>query len=93
MKQGMTFSIMHSFHTRTQGAAAAASATASELPVQEPRHVRLSTGAQMPILGMGTAAVKSADAIRQALAIGYRHFDCAEFYGNEALVRAPCLLF
>jgi diketogulonate reductase-like aldo/keto reductase len=52
----------------------------------------LFTGAQMPAIGLGTfgsdavphAAV--AAAVRDAAALGYRHFDCAAVYGNEALI-------
>lgn len=40
----------------------------------------------MPLIGMGTAAIKSPESVKQALELGYRHFDCAEFYGNEAVV-------
>lgn len=44
-------------------------------------------GDQMPILGLGTWQIKSHEAystVRQAIQIGYRHFDCASFYGNES---------
>ena len=51
---------------------------------------RLATGAAMPAIGLGTfgsdhaphAAV--AEAVKLAAAVGYRHFDCASVYGNEA---------
>lgn len=40
----------------------------------------------MPLLGLGTYKLESADAVRTALALGYRHIDCAPIYGNEALI-------
>ncbi|KAF2359536.1 NADP-dependent oxidoreductase domain [Trinorchestia longiramus] len=61
--------------------------------------VTLNTGASMPILGLGTwagwdvdnqeAVLPSereaiVDAIKHAVDVGYRHFDCAMLYGNEA---------
>ncbi len=55
---------------------------------------RLYTGATMPAVGLGTLAPttsapnKVAAAVRGAAAVGYRHFDCASVYGNEAAVGA-----
>jgi diketogulonate reductase-like aldo/keto reductase len=48
--------------------------------------VVLRGGARMPLLGLGTYALDSPDAVRAALAAGYRHVDCAPIYGNEAVV-------
>lgn len=51
--------------------------------------VRLSTGALMPTPALGTwrsdAALLST-ALSHALSLGYRHFDCAPIYQNEALI-------
>ena len=50
---------------------------------------RLSTGAQMPAIGLGTfgsdhvSPAQVAKAVEDAAALGYRHFDCASVYGNE----------
>ena len=50
----------------------------------------LYTGAKMPAVGLGTFgsdhadAVQVMEAVRGALKAGYRHFDCAACYGNEA---------
>lgn len=62
-------------------------------PARVPKR-RLYTGALMPAIGLGTFGSdhvppdRVADAVRGAAAIGYRHFDCASVYGNEAAVGA-----
>lgn len=48
--------------------------------------VPLRTGAQMPMIGLGTwklVGQEAFDATRSALQCGYRHIDCAPIYGNE----------
>jgi alcohol dehydrogenase (NADP+) len=48
----------------------------------------------MPAIGLGTfgsdhvTAEEVAEAVRGAAAVGYRHFDCASVYGNEAHIGA-----
>ncbi len=52
----------------------------------------LYTGATIPAIGLGTfgsdhvTAKQVAEAVKGAAAVGYRHFDCASVYGNEAEV-------
>lgn len=61
------------------------------------RHFTLNTGAKIPAVGFGTwkaAPGDAAKAVEEAFAAGYRHFDCAPLYGNEAEIgqifkRAP----
>jgi hypothetical protein len=54
----------------------------------------VASGVEVPVLGFGTGIFYSSDekvgvAITRAAAeLGYRHFDCAEGYHNEALVGA-----
>ena len=46
----------------------------------------LSNGVQIPQMALGTwfiADDKAAEAVREAVKIGYRHFDTAQAYGNE----------
>jgi hypothetical protein len=46
----------------------------------------LSNGVEIPQLGLGTWFIdddKAADAVRQAISIGYRNIDTAQAYGNE----------
>ena len=40
----------------------------------------------MPLVGLGTYKCGSADAVRAALRLGYRHIDCATVYENQELV-------
>lgn len=50
---------------------------------------KLSTGAEMPMVGLGTfgsdhvSHEQIAEAVIGAAKVGYRHFDCASVYGNE----------
>jgi diketogulonate reductase-like aldo/keto reductase len=52
----------------------------------------LSTGARIPILGLGTfgsdrfSGERIAAAVLEAASLGYRHFDCASVYGNEHFI-------
>lgn len=61
----------------------------------DPRRVprrRLYTGVSMPAIGLGTfgsdhaSGPEIATAVLGAASVGYRHFDCAAVYGNEALI-------
>jgi len=55
-------------------------------------HSTVVDGREMPAIGLGTfgsdhaSAGKVAQAVREALAVGYRHIDCAAVYGNEHLI-------
>lgn len=49
----------------------------------------LASGRELPVVGLGTWKIEqdvAADVVRQAAAVGYRHFDCACDYGNERQV-------
>jgi len=51
------------------------------------KYLTLQSGDRMPALGLGTwqaAKGQVAQAVTEALRIGYRHIDCAHVYGNEA---------
>lgn len=60
-------------------------------PEQNPVRT-LYTGATIPAIGLGTfgsdkySGEQVADAVRDAIALGYRHIDCAAVYGNERMV-------
>ncbi len=52
----------------------------------------LANGVQIPVIGLGTfgsdhvSGAQIASAVLDAARTGYRHFDCASVYGNEALI-------
>jgi alcohol dehydrogenase (NADP+) len=68
-------------------------APASVDPAAIPQRT-LHTGARMPAIGLGTfgsdhvSAAEIAETVKSAAATGYRHFDCASVYGNEAEIGA-----
>lgn len=51
--------------------------------------ITLNTGAQIPVIGLGTfgsdryTGEEIAEAVKDAISVGYRHIDCASVYGNE----------
>ncbi len=51
--------------------------------------VKLATGAEIPVVGLGTFGSDNygpeiiANAVKEAVKAGYRHIDCAAVYGNE----------
>ncbi|WP_206107623.1 aldo/keto reductase [Paludisphaera rhizosphaerae] len=55
-------------------------------------HRTLSSGATIPVIGLGTfgsdrfSGEQVAAAVLEAAEVGYRHFDCASVYGNEHLI-------
>ncbi|KAK2461120.1 hypothetical protein APHAL10511_006647 [Amanita phalloides] len=54
-----------------------------------PKSIKLNSGYEIPVIGLGTW--QSKDSVTQAVAFaikdaGYRHIDCAWAYGNEKLV-------
>jgi diketogulonate reductase-like aldo/keto reductase len=59
----------------------------SSIPFQ-----KLADGGRLPVIGMGTfgsdsvSGAEVAAAVVEAARLGYRHFDCAAVYGNEALI-------
>lgn len=64
---------------------------ASSATSTPPRTIRLSSGTDMPLVGLGTwqapRGVVGA-AVADALRLGYRHIDCAAAYANETEVGA-----
>lgn len=58
-------------------------------PKKVPQRI-LHTGSRIPAIGLGTfgsdrfSGEEVAEAVLGAAAVGYRHFDCASVYGNEA---------
>lgn len=60
-------------------------------PAAVPQRV-LASGARMPAIGLGTfgsdhaTPAEIAASVRAAAEVGYRHFDCAAVYGNEAQI-------
>jgi diketogulonate reductase-like aldo/keto reductase len=58
-------------------------------------HLTLSTGAKMPVLGLGTwkaGAGVVCDVVYEAIKVGWRHIDCACDYGNEQVCCAAAIL-
>lgn len=60
-------------------------------PASVPKRV-LYTGAEIPAIGIGTfgsdrfSGELVAEAVKDAVSVGYRHIDCASVYGNEHLI-------
>lgn len=61
----------------------------SKVTSGNPPAIKLNSGYDMPIIGLGTYSLhgdECVNAILSAIRLGYRKFDTASFYGNEAKV-------
>jgi len=50
------------------------------------KYLKFTNGDKMPMIGMGTAYYQEGvmyDAVREAINLGYRHFDCSPMYNNQ----------
>src|SRR5678815_2427058 len=60
-------------------------------PALVPKRI-LYTGAEIPAIGLGTfgsdhvSPERIAEAVEGAIAVGYRHLNCASVYGNEKAI-------
>ncbi|KAK5638448.1 hypothetical protein RI129_012743 [Pyrocoelia pectoralis] len=53
--------------------------------------LKLNNGHEIPVIGFGTFKSTEGEAnriVKEAIDVGYRHFDCAYFYGNEQEIGA-----
>ena len=53
--------------------------------------MKLANGSEIPVIGLGTWKIeptKANELIREAISVGYRHFDCSPIYMNEREVGA-----
>jgi 2,5-diketo-D-gluconate reductase A len=48
--------------------------------------LKLNSGHDIPVIGLGTYKIKDSAVILQAIKNGYRHIDTAEHYLNEEFV-------
>ncbi|EFJ36384.1 hypothetical protein SELMODRAFT_141212 [Selaginella moellendorffii] len=58
----------------------------SSAGLEGPFHFKLSNGASIPAVGLGTWQAEPGlvgKAVKTALEVGYRHIDCASVYGNQ----------
>ncbi|ONK62066.1 uncharacterized protein A4U43_C08F36460, partial [Asparagus officinalis] len=57
-----------------------------EREIEMAKFSSLNTGAKIPSVGLGTYRAQPGvveDAVNFAVKAGYRHIDCASYYGNE----------
>ena len=58
-------------------------------PIQRDQALEIKDGSLLPALGLGTWKIpdgQAPDLVKEAIRLGYRHFDCACDYGNEPAV-------
>ncbi len=69
-----------------------APATESQACIYSMEHLELGNGSKIPQLGLGTYKITNAEqmetVVLRAITLGYRHFDTAAFYQNEAILGA-----
>ena len=48
--------------------------------------MKLNSGYEMPIIGLGTSSIFDPQSFYNAIEVGYRHFDTATKYRNEEFI-------